>query len=259
MKTSNILASLTFGVLAAAFPLDKRDLVTKTEVVVETVVVYTTVWDSEAPSTVAAKATSDPGLFFEKHTSSIAKPTSVYTPSAAEPSSVYTPPAPTFSPAPSSVYTPPAPSSDVAAPSSVYTPPAPVSSAAPAETKAPSGGNGGAGSHHGDITIYDNTGAAGACGKPLTDDSKIVALAKKTWGDSTYDPQTGASTNPWCGKQITISYKHPSGEVSTTDATIMDLCPGCAGQYDIDLSHATWHALGLTEITRLQADWWVSG
>lgn len=271
MKTSNVLASVLFGSLVAAAPLDKRYYVTKTELVVETVVVYTTVWDNQPASTATAKATSEPGLFYEHPSSKAAEHTPAYTPPA--PSSKYTPPpassvaaehTPAYTPpAPSSQYTPPPASPAAPQPSPVYTPPpAQVSSAAPAQTSASSGGYGGGGDkHHGDITVYDNTGDAGACGTPLTDDMPVVAIAKHAWnavGGSTYNVQTGASTNSWCGKKITISYTHPSGETKTTDATIMDMCPGCAGDYDIDLSHKAWNNLGLTEITRLQADWWVS-
>jgi hypothetical protein len=263
MKTSNVLASVLFGSLAAAAPFVKRDLVTKTEVVVETLVIYTTVWDSDVPM---AEATSTPGLFYEqpsKPASSKAEPTPTpaYTPPVEEPSSVYTPPssapAPVTSaapaPEPSSVYTPaPEPSSvytPAPEPSSVYTP-APASSApAPVQTSSSSTGE----KYHGDITIYDNTGAAGACGEPLTDSDMIVALAKPTWGESTYDVMTGEATNPWCGQKITIEYQG-----NQIQATIMDLCPVCAAG-DIDLSLAAWKALtGLDEKTRLQADWWKS-
>lgn len=274
MKTCNILASALFGSLAAAAPLRQRDLFTKTEVVVETVVVYTTIWDGEAP---VAQATSTVvGQFYEKPSqpaSSKVVPTPsapAYTPpvvksSKVESSSVYTPaPAPssvnTPAPEPSSVYTPaPEPSSvytPAPEPSSVYTPaPAPATSAAAAPTPSSQPSSGApSDSHHGDITIYDNTGAAGACGKSLTDDMMIVALAKGTWGESTYDVMTGESTNPWCGKTITIEYNG-----NTIEAEIQDLCPGCEGVADIDLSYSAWKALtGTDEKTRFEANWWVS-
>ncbi|ORY12263.1 hypothetical protein BCR34DRAFT_587394 [Clohesyomyces aquaticus] len=268
MKTSNVLVSALFGSLVAAAPLAKRDYVTKTQLVVETIVVYTTVWDN-AP---VAHATSAPGLFYEKPSSKAAQHTPAYTPPAAPsskvaprppPSSVAPVPTPAYTPPPRS-QAPPAPPSSAApvpVPSPVYSPPpAPVSSAAPATSSAAPNGNygGGANKRHGDITIYDNFGTEGACGEKLTDDMPIVALAKSAWGESTHDIMTGKSTNPWCGKSITIQYTHPSGETKTTQAKIMDLCPGCTGAYDIDLSHASWAALGLTEITRLQADWWLN-
>jgi hypothetical protein len=104
-----------------------------------------------------------------------------------------------------------------------------------------------------DITVYDNTGAAGACGEALTDDMAIVAISQGAWnamGGSTYNVQTGAATNPWCGQKISIKY----GGQSTT-ATIMDLCPGCLHANDIDLSRSVWKALGISETTRLKASW----
>lgn len=126
MKSSQILASVLFGTFAAAVPF-KRDLVTKTEVVVETVIVYTTVWD-DVPA--AEATTTGGGYFYEVPSSSAAKTTSTstststpaYVPSPAqEPSSVYTPPAPTS-----------ASSTEVVVPS-VAAPP-PTSAAPPPET-----------------------------------------------------------------------------------------------------------------------------
>jgi outer membrane biosynthesis protein TonB len=111
MKTSQILASLFFGSLAAAVPINQRDLVTKTEMVVETVVVYTTVWDDEP----VAEATTTAAAFYEQPASAVeAKPTTTSTPT----------PTPEAVKTPVSVYTPP-----------VQTPtpqPAPTTSAAPA-------------------------------------------------------------------------------------------------------------------------------
>lgn len=243
MKASNVLATVLFGAIAAAAPLDKRALVTKTEVIVETVVVYTTIYQDEVP---IAPATTTPGLFFENPASSETVPTSTavhYVPEveAPEPTSTYTP-----APQPTSVYTPPP------APSSIYVAPAAVSSAvveAPQPSSAPTSGE----KMHGDITIYDNVGGFGACGTQLYDTDMVVALAAATWGQSTYDVMTGEATNPWCGQKITVEYKG-----NQIEATIMDLCPGCAGQ-DIDLSLAAWKKLtGLDEKTRLQADWWKS-
>jgi len=291
MKTFNVLATVLFGTIVAAAPFDRRALVTKTEIVYETVVVWTTVYADEVP---IAPATTTPGLFFEKPKSSVVVPTSAaYTPpvvevssSAPAPSSQYVAPAPVSSaaveavkpsstpvveaiaPTPTPVFTPaPKPTSiytPAPAPSSVYVAPpvvssavvvTPISSAVPVAAKpssAPSSPSGD--KFSGDITIYDNTGGFGACGTALYDTDMIVALSIDTWGASTYDVMTGEATNPWCGQKITIEYKG-----NTIDATIMDLCPGCSGQ-DIDLSLAAWKKLtGLDEKTRLQADWWKSG
>jgi hypothetical protein len=269
MKTPTLLASVLFGAMAAAAPFDKRALVTRTQVVTETVLVYTTVYADEVP---VAPATTTPGLFFEKPKSSSAAPssTSVYTPPAVAPSSAAPAPAPssTFTPpAPSSAYTPPVaevPSSTVVPapqptivntpapqPTSVYVPPAPVSSVvvAPQPSSAPPTSNPTGEKHEGDITVYDTFGAFGACGTALNDSDMIVALSAEAMGASTYNVMTGEATNPWCGQKITISYNG-----NQVDATIMDKCPGCKG-YDIDCSRGVWKALGINEDTRLQATW----
>ncbi|KAG9190630.1 hypothetical protein G6011_08718 [Alternaria panax] len=299
MKTSAVLASILFGSYAVAAPFDRRALIYKTEVVTETVVVYTTVWDDEP----VAQATTSAGEFYEKPskpsttstvvvapTSSVVaspspasskvvsttskaapaytpvvpeEPSSAYTP-AATPTSVFTPAPTTPAPAPESSYVAPAPEPEPttsAAPEPVYSQAPAPSSAAPAPSSAaaasyPTTGGTSAGVSFQDveITIYDNTGAAGACGEPLTDDMKVVAIGQGAWnamGGTTHDVMTGASTNPWCGKQIQIEYQG-----KTANAKIMDLCPGCTHPNDIDLSHAVWKDLGLTEITRYNGVNW---
>ncbi|USP76503.1 hypothetical protein yc1106_03777 [Curvularia clavata] len=284
MKASTVLASLLFGSIAAAAPVDKRALVYKTEIVTETVVVYTTVYDDGTPApTSSAAPTSNPAAFYEQQ-----KPTPSSAPAAAAPSApaapAYTPPVveqpkpspspspspkpePSQAPAPQPEQPKPEPSSAPAPapqPEPAYTPaPAPTSAApapsatpsAPATHQNPTTGSGVAGASYSDvdITVYDNSGVAGACGKPLTDDMMVVAISQGLWdakGGSTYDYMTGASSNPWCGTEIEIDYNG-----ATTKATIMDLCPGCKGPNDIDLSRAAWKSLGITETTRLKASW----
>ena len=272
MKTSAVLTSLLFGSFAVAAPVDKRALVYKTEVVTETVVVFTTVYDD---NTVAQATTTPAGYFYEQpkvtSTPAAAKPTP-QTPANSpveekKPSSTPAPapqvptpaPAPAPSPAPAPVVEQPKP---IESPKPVETP-QPVTSAAPAPAPAapnsppapaptyPSTGGGGS-SYTGEGTIYNElTGQKGACGKGLYDADMIVALAKNTWGVSTHDVMTGESSNPWCGQQIEMHYKG-----NTVKATIMDLCPGCSGA-DLDLSPAAWRALtGGNEITRIKGVTW---
>jgi hypothetical protein len=262
MKSSQVLASVLFGSFAAAVPF-KRDLATKTELVVETVVVYTTVWDDTA---VAEATTSAGGNFYEQPASSVvaeittsSTPTPAYTPSntpsaVEEPSSVYTPPAQTPSPS-SVVVTSSAAPVETSAPAPVVpttteAAPAPVSSAAAPVYSAPaSGGTSTGETYSGDVTIYDNTGGFGACGKALYDTDMVVALSKDAWGASTYDVMTGEATNPWCGQKIKIQ-----ANGKEVVATIMDMCPGCKGD-DIDLSVAAWSAIGMVEKTRITGTW----
>lgn len=315
MKTSSVIASLLFGSFAVAAPFDRRALVYKYETVVETVVVYTTVYGdlptsapassaTPTPSATAATTTSGAGEFYQQPKPASSPPVEAvssapappaftppaFTPPVETPTSTSTPtPTPTPAPAPapetpvapapapasSSVeapappaYTPPAytPSpaptpSPVPAPAPAPAPAPPVSSEAPAPAySAPSqatsyatGMTAGSSFSDVDITVYDNTGAAGACGEALHDDDIVVAIAQGAWnkmGGSTYNTQTGAATNPWCGKKVEVQYN--GGSVV---ATIMDLCPGCMGMYDVDLSRGAWKALGIDETTRLKASW----
>jgi hypothetical protein len=77
MKTSAVLASLLFGSFAVAAPVNKRALVYKTETVVETVVVYTTVYDDEPVAQATQVPTTSDGAFYQKPSSSVVvKPTS---------------------------------------------------------------------------------------------------------------------------------------------------------------------------------------
>lgn len=311
MKTSTVLSSLLFGSIAAAAPFDRRALVYKTEIVTETVVVYTTVY-GDVPT---VSTTSSAGAFYEQQKPSTTSSPAGYpavTPSPApQPSPapvasppVASPPAPSV-PAPSSpaapAYTPPAVEKPSPAPAPSPSPkpepqpqpqpspqpqptpepqpepkpettvaaaPAPAPTPAKDNTPAPSPAapapaTGGYASSNKiaaglsfdnvDITVYDNTGAPGACGEALTDDMMIVAIAQGAWdakGGSTYNVMTGASSNPWCGTEIEVKYNGNS-----VKAKIMDLCPGCKGQDDVDLSRAAWKALGITETTRLKASW----
>lgn len=282
MKSSQVLASVLFGSMAAAFPF-KRDLVTKTEIAVETVIVYTTVWEDDLP--VAEATTTAGGYFYEQptaeaETTPAATSTPAYTPAPApvqEPSSVYTPPveapaAPSSTvvvvssaaPAPKPVETSAAPAP--AAPTTTeaaYTPaPAPATSAAPAATTAAAApaqqqqsygtsdsSSTGKSFSDVDLTINPLTGALGACGEPMYASDLYVAIAQSAWGASTYDTMTGKATNKWCGQKIRIQYNGKS-----VDATVMDMCPGCSG-HDIDLSDAAWEAIGMTEWTRVKGSW----
>lgn len=255
---SAVVASALFASLALAAPLNKRAYATRTHTVVETVVVYTTVWDGQAPATEAPAApTSSPALFFEQPSSSVAVVTSEpavvvpsstpelvipsSTPEPEVPSSTLVPvvaetPAPTPTPTPS-----PEPSSAPAPVPEPSSEPAPVpSSTAPAEAQptTPSGGSSGGESFTGSLTMNYYSGGLGACGQPIEDTEMVAALAVAGFGDSTYDPATGNPTNKWCGQKIRISYNG-----KTADATIMDRCPGCTGTGGLDATPQLWDAL----------------
>lgn len=266
MRTSTYLASALFGSLAIAAPMNKyakRALVTKTEVVIETQVVYVTVWDGQAP---IAEATTTPGMFYEqpaqKSSSSQAEPTttsSVFTPPAVKEPSSSSAAAPSTSssssstpaPEPTSIYTPPSPTSVKeepvysSAPAPEFTTVAPVPSASPSpspvptpeEPKQPTGGN----EFHGEVTVYDITGnGLGACsGIPLSNDGYTAAISHEQWGSDvwTHDGTYDINVNPWCGKKVTVTMNGKS-----ITATIKDKCMGCA-YGDIDLTRKAWNEL----------------
>lgn len=256
---SSVFASALFASLALAAPLNKRAYATKTHVVMETVVVYTTVW-SNAPATEAPAAASSPALFFEKPSAAPAVPSSSSAPAPApvpeDPSSSSTPapvvpsstpaPAPVSSEAPSSsavpvVETPtpspkPAPTPEVtpeAAPSST----APAVEATPASTPSTGGSSGGQ-EFTGSLTMNYFNGGNGACGFPVEDNTMVAALSITGFGASTYNTMTGEATNKWCNQKIRVTYNGKSA-----DATIVDRCEGCTGEGGLDATPALWQAL----------------
>lgn len=264
------IASALFASLALAAPLDRRAYATKTHTVVETVVVYTTVWDGQE-ATQAPAPTSSPALFFEQPSSSVVAVTSEAVPETPEPSSAPAPVAPSSSeaaPIPSStpVVEAPSPTPEIPSPTPEPEPspeptpeptptpapepspepspePAPApSSAAPAAPVASeassSGGSTGGESFAGSLTMNYYNGGLGACGQPIQDTEMVAALAVAGFGDSSYDPATGNPTNKWCGQKIRITYNGKSA-----DATIMDRCPGCTGVGGLDATPALWEAL----------------
>lgn len=277
MKTSAVLASALLSALAVAAPMHKRDYAYTTEIVTETVVVYTTVYDDNY---VPEATTTPEGLFYEQPavtSSAVAEPTyaAAPAPKPVEASSAPAPQAPAPTPTPAAVVTPtPAPvveqpkeepkeepkpaTSAYVAPAAASPAPAP---AAPVQAPSNSGSSGSTSSGESfsdvDVTVYDNNGGFGACGTALYDTDMVAAIAKDAWnaaGGSTYDTMTGKATNPWCGQKITVNM---GGEPTTV--TIMDLCPGCSG-HDIDLSWAAWKkASGTNEATRLKGSWSKSG
>jgi len=139
MKTSAVLASLLFGSYAVAAPFDRRALVYKTEVVTETVVVYTTVYDDEYP-----EATSSAPAYEQQKPSTtstaVVYPTSSAVPAPASTSSAapaYTPVVPEKPSTPA--YTPVAPESSTPAAetsTSIYTP-EPIYTPKPSPTPSP--------------------------------------------------------------------------------------------------------------------------
>lgn len=252
MKASNVFALSYFLLpfLVAAAPLNRRDMVivTKTEEVVETVDIYTTVWVDEMPSSTASSSLG--GLFYEQPSvASSVVPTSALASSApvaapvipSSSASAYVAPSSSYV-APTSVYTPaytPAPSSTETS-TPVYTP-------APSATSAASSPSTGAPSNHysGDITYYNPAGGYGSCGWTIQDSDPVVALAHVMMGEQ-------SNGNPWCGKKIKILHNG-----KTFDASIGDKCGGCEGQ-SIDLTQGLWEIVAPDVDGRgHDVEWWV--
>lgn len=258
MKATGIVALSLLG-FAAAAPYKhfeqkaKRDLVwvTHTAEVVETVVQTTTVWVDPTEEAQDYTPTPTPELTTETTT----KNTSVYTPtpeptsteapvtteepSTSSTSSVYTPPAPTTTETPTSTYvapttteTPSSTSTYVAPTTEATSSAVPTSSAVVAAEDTSSSSMTGALAGDKDncqATWYNTLGAYAACGTQHWDTESVVALKSSTF--NTYKSEI-------CGKKITLEYNG-----KTTTATLVDSCPGCNGEWDIDLSPPVFEAL----------------
>merc|ERR1711977_770315 len=86
----------------------------------------------------------------------------------------------------------------------------------------------GGGSYSGQATYFYQGGNPGACGNYNQDSAYIVALDYRMYSGGSH-----------CGQQVRIN----SGGRSIT-ATVADLCPSCASSGSLDLSVATFQALG---------------
>jgi len=81
------------------------------------------------------------------------------------------------------------------------------------------------------------TPGLGACGKKDTKESRIVAVSHLLFDK--YNIDANPNHNTLCGKKLTIQYDGKS-----TTATVTDKCPGCKGEFDLDLSPAVFDKLG---------------
>ncbi|PIL34250.1 hypothetical protein GSI_03961 [Ganoderma sinense ZZ0214-1] len=90
----------------------------------------------------------------------------------------------------------------------------------------------------GDATWYTPNGGLGACGAPSQNSDLVVALSA--------DQYAGGSN---CWRHIGVHYQ---GQF--VDATVVDLCPGCASG-SIDLSTGAFEQLAPLSVGRLQVSW----
>jgi len=103
----------------------------------------------------------------------------------------------------------------------------------------------------GDATYYAT--GMGSCGIMSSDTDMIAALAK---GTMALTNGANPNNNPVCGKQARVfSDSNTSGIL----VKIVDTCPGCAGDHDLDLSPAAFDLLGSESAGRIPITWeWVN-
>ncbi|RPD78200.1 hypothetical protein L226DRAFT_480878 [Lentinus tigrinus ALCF2SS1-7] len=90
----------------------------------------------------------------------------------------------------------------------------------------------------GDATWYTPNGGLGACGAPSQNSDLVVALSA--------DQYAGGSN---CWRHIGVHYQG-----KFVDATVVDLCPGCASG-SIDLSPGAFKKLANQDVGRIQVTW----
>ncbi|GAA5871503.1 hypothetical protein JCM1840_002913 [Sporobolomyces johnsonii] len=131
---------------------------------------------------------------------------------------------------PSSSSTPsPTPSTTIAASSTTTT----TSSAATA-------------TYTGQATFFYQNGVAGACGNVNSDETPIVALDSRLYGNTN-------AVSKYCGKSLTITNTANNQSVI---ATVADACPTCASKYSLDLSTGAFDQIGEEVTGVLEVVWW---
>ncbi|KAI5840661.1 hypothetical protein DFP73DRAFT_557320 [Morchella snyderi] len=120
------------------------------------------------------------------------------------------------------------------------TQPAATSAVAKAVESAVSSGSG-SGMYAGKMTYY--TPGLGSCGITSVEGEFIVAASYKyMWKD--YPSQLNPNKNPKCGQKVMMT--GPKGV--QVAATIVDTCPGCNGEHDLDCTLSLFEELGCTQI-----------
>jgi hypothetical protein len=109
-------------------------------------------------------------------------------------------------------------------------------------------------SHEGRATYYDPGVGVGSCGQQHTNDDKVVAISHVL-----FDAQGvgNPNNNPLCGRKIKCTREGGSSVV----VEVVDRCPGCGGDNDLDFSLSAFKGLGGTEDEgHFQFTWeWVGG
>lgn len=104
--------------------------------------------------------------------------------------------------------------------------------------------------YKGDGTFYSPSVGFGSCGHQSQDTELVAALAAGSM--RLYNP-SNPNNNPLCGHKVKV-WQDGKPNNSVTVA-IMDTCPGCHGEYDLDLSPAAFNKLANPDVGRIKISW----
>ncbi|KAL8688033.1 MAG: hypothetical protein Q9224_004990 [Gallowayella concinna] len=103
---------------------------------------------------------------------------------------------------------------------------------------------------NGEGTFYNPSVGYGSCGNQNSDSDLVAALAQSTM--RLYNP-SNPNNNPLCGHKVKVwETSKPS---NTVTVALMDTCPGCHGDYDLDLSPAAFNKLDNPDVGRIKISW----
>ncbi|GAA5946258.1 hypothetical protein JCM1841_003449 [Sporobolomyces salmonicolor] len=97
----------------------------------------------------------------------------------------------------------------------------------------------------GQATFFYQNGVAGACGNVNSDDTPIVALDARLYGNTN-------AVSKYCGRSLTITNSATGAAVV---ATVADACPTCASEYSLDLSTGAFDQIGRAATGVLDVSW----
>ena len=104
--------------------------------------------------------------------------------------------------------------------------------------------------YKGDGTFYSPSVGFGSCGRQNADTDHVAALAVGSM--RLYNP-SNPNNNPLCGHKVKVwEQGKPANSVVVA---IEDTCPGCHGEYDLDLSPAAFNKLAKPEGGRIKIAW----
>ncbi|KAI9857786.1 MAG: hypothetical protein M1813_008037 [Trichoglossum hirsutum] len=108
-----------------------------------------------------------------------------------------------------------------------------------------------AATHQGDLTYYDP--GLGACGITSTNKDLICALSYHLFDAASVGPNPNA--NPLCGRKLWFTR---SGGGERVVVEVVDRCPGCQGEGDLDVSEAAFTKVADLAEGRVGMEWgWI--